>query len=251
MSGGFGRFQWYVSVVLVLAFMTGGQIVYGLEFLEVFPEYTCMDVANPTGPWVECNHTYIYDQGKCKDTSFYKINKTEENYFENWVSPDKLNLLCVSDAVIGLIGSLYFVGFGISSLIVPSWSDKIGRKVPYMCSLLLQLFAYIAIFFSKDIYLTVVCYFIVGLCAGGRVAVGTTYLAELVPEEYENLVCTIINCGDSTIMIWQSIYYYFVPNWLYLHAYGVIAQVVMLVAVCVIPESPKFLYSHKKFNLAR
>ena len=95
------------------------------------------------------------------------------------------------------------------------------------------------------------CYLIVGLCAGGRVAVGTTYLAELVPEEYENLVCTIINCGDSTIMIWQSIYYYFVPNWLYLHAYGVIAQVVMLVAVSIIPESPKFLYSHKKFSEAR
>ena len=39
MVGGFGRFQWYISVVLVLAFMTGGQIVYGLGFLEKYPDY--------------------------------------------------------------------------------------------------------------------------------------------------------------------------------------------------------------------
>jgi hypothetical protein len=34
---------------------------------------------------------------------------------------------------------------------------------------------------SKDIKVTIGGYFIVGLCAGGRVAIGNTYLSEFIP----------------------------------------------------------------------
>ena len=37
--GGFGFMQKYVVVIFILNFMTGGMIVYGLEFLETLPEY--------------------------------------------------------------------------------------------------------------------------------------------------------------------------------------------------------------------
>lgn len=125
----------------------------------------------------------------------------DHNNFENWVSPKKLNLLCYDDAIIGSFGSMYFIGFGISSVITPRLSDNIGRKKPYLASLFLQFLAYVVIFFSTNVYFTIVSYLVVGLCAGGRVAVGTTWLAELVPEKYGNICCTMINCGDSTIMI--------------------------------------------------
>ena len=35
--GGFGRFQWFVTITLILSFMTGGQIVYGITFLTALP----------------------------------------------------------------------------------------------------------------------------------------------------------------------------------------------------------------------
>ena len=41
-AGGFGRFQVFASVVLILGFMTGGEIVYGLAFLEKYPDYECL-----------------------------------------------------------------------------------------------------------------------------------------------------------------------------------------------------------------
>ena len=49
--GGFGRFQLFASVVLLLNFTTGGQIMYGLQFLEDYPDYECLE----NGKWGECD----------------------------------------------------------------------------------------------------------------------------------------------------------------------------------------------------
>ena len=100
------------------------------------------------------------------------------------------------------MGSIYFAGFAISSAIVPPMADKFGRKWTYFASLAVQTSAYIVIFFSKSIYLSIVFYFIVGLCAGGRVAIGTTYMNEFIPSNRQNLCTTLLNCHDSSIMIW-------------------------------------------------
>ena len=48
------------------------------------------------------------------------------------MDPEKLNLTCVDKDVIGMLGSGYFVGFAISSVFVPRFSDKYGRKKIYI-----------------------------------------------------------------------------------------------------------------------
>ena len=50
--GGFGKFQVFASISLILAFMTGGQIVYGLEYLEIYPDYECFCKEQLT--WSKC-----------------------------------------------------------------------------------------------------------------------------------------------------------------------------------------------------
>jgi len=51
--GGFGRYQLFVTITLVMAFMSGGEIVYGMQFLEKFPTYLCREIKD--GPWIDCN----------------------------------------------------------------------------------------------------------------------------------------------------------------------------------------------------
>ena len=46
-----------------------------------------------------------------------------------------LDLTCVDKNLIGSIGSMFFLGFAISSGIVPRIGDKIGRKKPYLASM--------------------------------------------------------------------------------------------------------------------
>ena len=85
--------------------------------------------------------------------------------------------------MIGLIGSAYFLGFAVSSAITPHFGDKYGRKRPYLYSLILQTLTYFVIIISKSLNLTLACYLLVGLSAGGRVAIGTNYLSEFIPKK--------------------------------------------------------------------
>ena len=82
--------------------------------------------------------------------------------------------------------SLYYLQVpAISSAVVPRLGDKVGRKVPYLASMFAQFLMYILLFISRNIYLTIFCYFIIGLASGGRVAIGTMYLNEFIPAKYQ------------------------------------------------------------------
>lgn len=246
LCGGFGRFQYMSTTLLILAFMTGGQIVYGLQFLEDYPDYQC----NTTGKWETCTREFICNNNLAD--SSWRIIIDEDNY-KNWVDKDKLDLTCVAKELIGLMGSAYFLGFAISSGVTPYVADKFhyGRKKPYIASLLLQTVAYIFIFASKSIYFTIFNYLLVGLSAGGRVAIGTTYMNEFIPVKNQNLATTLLNVGDACIMIYQAIYYSVNKSWLPLHILGIIGAIIIICFVCLLPESPKYLYANYKFHECR
>ena len=115
---------------MVLTFMTGGQIVYGLGFLEKYPDYQYLDSSDN---WVEIDRQLICDKSIPEDK--WRINYKNDTSYHNWVDPAKLDLTCTDDKTIGLIGSVYFLGFGISAAFLPLLSDKIGRKWPYIICL--------------------------------------------------------------------------------------------------------------------
>jgi putative MFS transporter len=149
------------------------------------------------------------------------------------------------------MGSAYFLGFAISAGLTPTFADKFGRKTPYTISLITQTIAYSLIIYSKNLTGTILYYLLVGLCAGGRDVIGAMYQAEFMPQKYHVQAMTLLNCVDSTTMIFQSIYYYFCNYWLYLHVFNLCVAITIIVIVQFIPESPRFLYEHKRFDEAR
>jgi hypothetical protein len=104
---------------------------------------------------------------------------------------------------------------------------------------------------STDVYYTIGYYLLVGLAAGGRVAIGCNYLSDFVPESYQNFAMTATNVADALIIIIHTIYYSFVRNWANLHIYGFIASVLIIDMVSILPESPKFLYTKGRYDEAR
>ena len=107
------------------------------------------------------------------------------------------------------------------------------------------------IFFSTNIWLTIFGYLVVGLCAGGRVPIGTAYQNEFVQYKYQAMLIALIGVGDSSTMLFQAIYYWILPDWLYLHIFGIAAAFVILLLILTIPESPKYLYANQKYNETR
>jgi hypothetical protein len=58
--------------------------------------------------------------------------------------------------------------------------------------------------------------------------------------------------ADGSTMILLSIYFrYITKDWLWFQIYGVIALSVSTLACFILPESPKFLYSYKRYDEAR
>lgn len=100
-----------------------------------------------------------------------------------------------------LIGSIYFVGFMISSSFVPRIADKYGRKRVLIYNMILQTSASVMILKTTSIYVMIVLFFIIGLCSSGSQTLTTMYINEFAPSKYHNALTTSINSMDASLMI--------------------------------------------------
>ena len=55
MAGGFGRFQCFSTALMIFLFNTGSSLIYGMTFLELEPQYLCLQ----DGEWQSCKSDYI------------------------------------------------------------------------------------------------------------------------------------------------------------------------------------------------
>ena len=243
--GGFGRFQWFSTIFIILGITSGSNVVYGLTFLTTLPEYECRSYYKGYSSyhWERCGKEQICTN-EIEDFEWH-VDYSSATSYHNWADPNRMDLTCVNKNLIGFLGSIYFVGFAISAAIVPRMADKYGRKNPYMCSLAVQFVVIILIFLCKNIYVAIFYYLLIGVCAGGRIAVGAMYMNEFIPEKYRLWVTTAMNLTDSTTMLIQAIYYSANRNWLPIHIYALLMCLLSLIGAILLPESPKFYYAKR------
>lgn len=101
------------------------------------------------------------------------------------------------------------------------------------------------LFFSRNLYWTMKLFFVIGLCSGSFISVSTTYMNEFLPKKNQNLITSLLNANDSLVVIFHALYYSVNKNWMPIHIFGVIMSFVLLLALLMIPESPKYFYAKK------
>ena len=109
----------------------------------------------------------------------HRYDYSGQTSFHNYI--ERLDLACADASTVGLLGSMFFIGWALASLIIPRIADIYGRKNTFTASLIVQAPAIITIMLSHNIQLTMIALFIMGACASGRVSVGFQYVFELVP----------------------------------------------------------------------
>ena len=126
-AGGFGRFQVYIVLVVVLGIMSVNLLTHGIAILELEPQepegFICTDTNNPGSPSYPCEKEDFCDvPGIDYDVNYDSSN---ENIY-NWYT--KLGLVCKPKSATGYIAISCMIGIFLGVLIVPRLGDLIGRK---------------------------------------------------------------------------------------------------------------------------
>ncbi|TNV80292.1 hypothetical protein FGO68_gene6246 [Halteria grandinella] len=250
--GGYGPFQYFIAAVFIIGFNTGGILFYNVSLLELEPRYLCRNLTDPQIPAIQpfdCKAEVF-----CDPNSQFKyehwIDWNHYSSLHNWV--EQLNLTCTSKAKIGLIGSMYFAGITSSALIIPRLSDLYGRRIVYFVSMVGHLLAYFVMLVSQSLDLTLAMMLLFGFFSLGRASIGYIYMQELTPTKQQTVVGTLVQVGTGLVQILAAVYFAFISKqWQYYQFLGWTLNLLVVISLYWIPESPKYLQSKRRFEECR
>ena len=147
---------------------------------------------------------------------------------------------------------MYLLGWAIGCLIVPRLGDLYGRKIPYLASVGPSLLVHLGLILSQNIYLTMALFLFLGFTCPGKSNIAYVYLLELVPSKMQTYVGTAMLFADGSTMIFLSLYFRFISkNWLWFQIFALSFTSLAFLVSLIAPESPKYLFSYKKYKEAR
>jgi MFS family permease len=92
-------------------------------------------------------------------------------------------MMCEADWKGGFMGSVLYFTWCVALLIIPRQADKIGRKWLFLGSRIVECMLFVASLLVTDYWTMVALLGVFGLCAAGRINVGTVYLTEWMPRK--------------------------------------------------------------------
>jgi len=144
----------------------------------------------------------------------------------------------------GLIGTSMFIGYTISSLILPRKADIHGRKIIFRCFYIFHALGMSIILFVPHqigIYIGLFC---VGTASTIRTSVGYVYGLEFIESTKQNIAGTLLKTFDVTTPIIFSVLFMTVSNnWRYYYYCGMALSLTAWVSSFFLPESPSLLIS--------
>ena len=220
-----------------------------LGFLIQYPRYRCVFAAGTPAEEKEglCTEEYICAEDS--RISSWKVDENNPNTLHNW--HQKLDLMCEPGWKVGFIGSAFFVGW-CCMYWMPRMADSFGRKNFFVATCIANTVLYTILMFCGNLYLMLLTLFAFGLVSSSRAVVGWMYMMELIPIAEQDFMGTIFQGLNSSIYLVATLYFWWVNNdWFYFTAVGYLLQVISLLLICIIPESPLVLIEQNRMTAAR
>lgn len=139
----------------------------------------------------------------------------------------KYNLVCANPFIISLFGMMFFTGFTLGSMFIPSLSDQYGRKWFFVTAILAQAFisGVILMLPGEDrfyVHIIIGLMFLQGICTSCRIIISAILQSDFSSAASNNAITTCWNIQDGLIFIWLTLYYKFIGNnWIYPHMFGI------------------------------
>lgn len=119
----------------------------------------------------------------------WRIDPRHPEYMVNWIQ--KLNLLCKPQQLKWMT-PVMASGVVLALILVPSISDKFGRKNVYNSSLVISMIAQLILLFIDQSEVAIGMLFVIGATWPGRCIVGTAYLVEFFASTHQLAVLFVV-----------------------------------------------------------
>ena len=214
---GNGRFSCFALFAIASGVNAIGYWFYNMTYLTMKPKFTnCVFTdPQPLSPESACTSDNI-----CSGQVLsYEIDWNDIYSLHNWV--DKLDLTCCPRWKVGMIGSMYFIGWVITLPWVPKLSDSRSRKTYFLIAMLIDLAVYIMMFFANSVEQMILLVFVVGLANSIRMNIGFVYLMELIPKRLQGFYSAVNGNTEGIIPLVGTLYFWFLSNnWIGLYVFG-------------------------------
>ncbi len=167
--------------------------------------------------------------------------------------------LHLSDVQVASAGTIYLVGAVLGALVFARLTDKYGRKSLFMITLLVYLIATVATAFSFNFIWFAACRFLTGMGIGGEYAAINSAIDELIPARVRGHTDLAINgswwvgtAGGAVLTTVLLNPHLFQVNvgWRLAFGMGAILGLAVLLVRRNLPESPRWLMIHGRFDEA-
>jgi MFS family permease len=171
-------------------------------------------------------------------------------------NPHTLRLSAVD---VGNAGTAYLIGAVLGALFFGRLTDKLGRKKLFMITLTVYLLATIATAFSFNFFWFLLCRFITGSGIGGEYSAINSAIDELIPARARGWTDLAINgtwwvgtaAGAALTVFLLNPHIFAVDvGWRLCFGLGAILGLGILLLRRYVPESPRWLMMHGRFDEA-
>ena len=238
--GEFGAFQMRIQVILSLI-----KIPQSYQILVMY--FTAL---NPSWKYKSDTHDGILSNKIFPSTNMTRCFLERELWkyatLKHYSIVTTYDLACGKEWMIHLCTSIFFVGWGIGSLLFGWICDKYGRKRVLLPTLMIFLTISALSSLSPNVELLIVCRLLIGtLCAG--ITINLTVIAsEFVGNRHRPFATISIFLMYSISHVLLAVQAMFVSNWRHLFLIISLPYIPLVLIWSWLPESARWLHSKNK-----
>mmetsp|Transcript_1601 Transcript_1601/g.2370 ORF Transcript_1601/g.2370 Transcript_1601/m.2370 type:complete len:300 (-) Transcript_1601:727-1626(-) len=245
--GGLGKFQVFATITFLLGLSGQNWWFYVLGYLTQEPDsFVCTYATEFYQP--ACTKENIC-AGNPAITS-WEADPDSDKTLYNW--QQQLDLTCVDEWKVGMLGSGYFLGWCSTLLWMPGLSVKYGRRYLYWASIVVVALSYLTTLITGELIVMCIATSVQGMMSSLRVNVGYVYFMEMMPKSMQTPVTTVWCICDAVIYLLASVYFWKISKHaIYFEAVGLVWTCIGVLSMIWVPESPRYLISIGKLDEAR
>ena len=239
MLNGYGRFQRIVNVMLACMIIPQSFHVLIMYFVAQGPKWRCVE--NST----VCQLNGVQDSHNTYRCNIPHIDWKYANPLEYSIISE-FSLDCEKEWIVHLATSVHYIGWATGAIILGMAANKYGRKNVIFSSCLIISITGTVSACIPNIYLFLICRFVIGFATPGSVSVLYMMMGELVDDEHRSFASIVITATNTAALSLLGLKAIYIRRWRNLLLACSLPYVFLLVFYKFVPESIRWLYLHNK-----